>query len=297
MVYRWEELREEQFKEAIEKSGGLCVLPIGCSEVHGQHLPCGCDYYQARAFAEAAAEREYVVVFPTGFWMGDVIGAHNHLDPIAEHKAGYIAINPQTLLTLLGELCDEIARNGFRKILILNCHAGNVGMLNYFVRAHAYQPRNYATMWTNAWSKDIEPKLLYPIVKANPEKFPYLTDEDMKTLEKFAKTGSGGSHGHICETAVVQSVVPHCVDVQRSAEVDGHSIHRSDYLTKEGIMSNFGWHSNYPNAFNGYDSLGSTATIGRAMVDVSAERLARIFNMLKEDEDCVRMAMRLPKEE
>ena len=41
---RWEDLREEEFESAIEKSKGLCVLPLGCLENHGQHLPVGTDY-------------------------------------------------------------------------------------------------------------------------------------------------------------------------------------------------------------------------------------------------------------
>ena len=44
---KWEYLREEEFDGAIEKSGGLCVLPIGCVEKHGQHLPVGCDSIMA----------------------------------------------------------------------------------------------------------------------------------------------------------------------------------------------------------------------------------------------------------
>ena len=39
----WENLREEEFKDAIKKSGGLCILPVGCLEKHGQHLPVGTD--------------------------------------------------------------------------------------------------------------------------------------------------------------------------------------------------------------------------------------------------------------
>ena len=34
-------MREEEFKSAIEKSGGLCVMCLGCMEKHGQHLPKG----------------------------------------------------------------------------------------------------------------------------------------------------------------------------------------------------------------------------------------------------------------
>jgi len=294
MIYKWEELREEEFAPVIEKCGGLCILPIGCMEVHGEHLPAGCDYYECMAYVEEAARREDVCVFPTGFWLGDVGGARNHKNPTKNHMEGFICLSPELRMNILHELCDEIARNGFCKILIVNCHGGNVGWLNHFLNAHAYKRKDYATMWT--WAPDFkreDVKSLYDIVKADPERFSYLTEEDMEALRKFAERGAGGGHGHINETAVLQTVVPHLVKVERSAEVGGLSTHRADYLTKEGVNAQFAWPSNFPRAFNGYDSLGSSANIGRAMVDVSAERLSRIFKILKEDEDCVKMTREL----
>jgi len=294
MIYRWEELREEEFKGVIEKCGGLCVLPLGCMEVHGEHLPAGCDYYQAVAYVEEAAKIEDVCVFPTGFWLGDVGGANNYKDPIGQKKAGYICLSPELRMNILHELCDEIARNGFRKILIANCHGGNVGWLNHFLNAHAYKRKDYATMW--AWACDHKNEnvtVLYETVKNNPERFSYLTEEDIENLKKLAERGAGGGHGHINETAVVQTVVPHLVNVERSADVDGLSTGRADFLLKEGIAAQFAWPSNYPNAYSGFDSVGSSANIGRAILDVGAERLARIFKKIKEDEDSIAMTMRL----
>ena len=43
MNMKWEYLREEEFEGAIERSGGLCVMTLGCLEKHGQHLPVGTD--------------------------------------------------------------------------------------------------------------------------------------------------------------------------------------------------------------------------------------------------------------
>ena len=68
---KWMELREEEFEEAVQRSGGLCVVPVGCFEMHGQHLPVGTDVYEAVAVAEKAAEMEDVVIFPA-FEFGDV---------------------------------------------------------------------------------------------------------------------------------------------------------------------------------------------------------------------------------
>ena len=40
---KWENTREEEFKDAIKRSGGLCVMALGCLEKHGEHLPVGTD--------------------------------------------------------------------------------------------------------------------------------------------------------------------------------------------------------------------------------------------------------------
>ncbi len=294
---KWEELREEEFKGAVERTGGLCVIPLGCTEVHGQHLPVGADYYEAMGFAEKAAELEEVMIFPTGFWLGDVGGAHAVKDPLQKGVAGQIAISPELQLRALTEICDEIARNGFRKILILNSHGGNVALLQYFVRAHAYEGREYATMWSWAPCTDsMNPKKFYDTVMAEPEKFPYLTEEDYAVMARFAETGTGGGHADYNEAAWLLHMVPELVRLDRCTATSGLSTHRADYLDRAGVKADFSWPSNYPNMYSGYDPIGVTANIGRAMVDISARRLARIFKMLKEDEDCVRMAKGLPQE-
>ena len=40
---KWEELTAGDFKEAITKSRGTCLLPFGILEKHGPHLPLGTD--------------------------------------------------------------------------------------------------------------------------------------------------------------------------------------------------------------------------------------------------------------
>ena len=143
---KWEYLREEEFAPAIEKSGGLCVMCLGCLEKHGQHLPVGTDSLKGDKIVEAAAERAGVVMFPTTMWLGDVVSSHA-IDPVAMRKHGFIGMNPHTLLTVLEELCDEIARNGFRKILLCGSHGGNTSLVNYFLRAQCYNKKGYATMY------------------------------------------------------------------------------------------------------------------------------------------------------
>ncbi len=297
---RWEYLREEEFEDAIVRSGGLCILPIGCIEKHGQHLPVGMDTIFAQKIADLASEMEEVVVFPAAMWLGEVSGYHALSgDALKESRLrGGIGMKPSTLLTVLEELCDEIARNGFRKILIVNGHGGNTNLLEHFIRSQGYNLKPYATMWTNGYAgTDQRPENMYRIVQERKDEFSYLTDTDLEAMARFAETGTGGGHADWQETAYMYAFCPELVAADKFEAESGRSIHRADYLSKEGVHLTNDWDSNYPNAYNGYPPFGCSENIGKAMTTLAAQRLARIFKILKEDEDCVRMAMRLPKED
>ena len=60
----WEEITGPDFKLAIQKSEGVCIIPLGVLEKHGPQLPIGCDALLAKGIAQTAAETEYAVVFP-----------------------------------------------------------------------------------------------------------------------------------------------------------------------------------------------------------------------------------------
>lgn len=288
----WENLREDEFKGAIERSGGLCVLPLGCLERHGSYCPVGTDPIKAIAIAEEAAQLEDVVVFPTGMWLGDVFGAHSLTDPFSVKKAGYIAINPRTALDLLEQLCDEIARNGFRKILFLNSHGGNWPMLNFFLRTQEYNRKPYATMHTNVRCKTVyKPDTFYEFALEHRQEYPMLTDTDMEILKGWAEKGSwGGGHADYTEAASVMGIAPELIATDRIEIDTDQNLHRSDYLSDWGISIVSGWDANHPNAMSGYIPYGLSQTIGQAMNTCCARHLAKMFKMLKEDEECVRIA-------
>ena len=138
----WENLREEEFAEAIEASGKVCVVPMGCLEMHGQHLPVGTDAQTVRYIAEEASKIEPVCVFPP-LYFGDVNGL--------TMWRGSIVFSVELLQQMLTELCSEIARNGFKKILILNGHGGNVALLKNFLRSTDHSKKDYTVMFRNEY--------------------------------------------------------------------------------------------------------------------------------------------------
>ena len=279
----WENLREEEFDAAIESCRGLCVLPLGCLEKHGQHLPVGTDYFEALEISKAAADIENAVIFPTGAWLGEVSCFHAFEGPEKSRLRGCIAIKQETLLTVLGELCNEIARNGFNKILIVNGHGGNTALLNHFLRMQSYESKDYATLLTSAFAfSDIDPKRLYGIINSRKKDFSYLKNEDFETLLRFKESGCGGGHADIRETSLVMDYDVSLVCPKKYDAEDGGSTHKSDELLKMGVDYSGRWLLDFPNSYEAKPPHGASPEIGRAMKQICAKRLAKIFAAVKD---------------
>ena len=286
---KWEYLRQEEFKDAIKTSGGLCVMCLGCLEKHGEHLPVGTDSLKGDKIVELAAEKAGVMMFPTSMWLGDVSSSHIFENPGENEKYGFIGISPKTLLIILEELCDEIARNGFNKILLCTSHGGNSGLVSLFHRAQFYKKKKYATLYCKAYDfgEQLQPANMLKVAKENPDYLPMLTEEDLETLAKFAETGTGGGHGDFRETMLVYGTYPELVAPERFEAVDGSNQGKLNFPKGSGVSSYASWIANYPNVLSGYPSTGCTKTIGEAAVKMSVDRLADIFTQLKNDNTAV----------
>ncbi len=122
----WEELTAAEFRDAIQLSKGACLLPFGILEKHGPHLPLGTDLLNVRHASLQAAQQEYAVVFPQ-YYFGQIFEA--------KHEPGTVAYSMELQLKLLQETTDEMARNGCKKIIIVNGHGGNEHLLPFFAQA------------------------------------------------------------------------------------------------------------------------------------------------------------------
>src|SRR6188768_3326411 len=107
---RWEELTGDEFPQAVESVGGVCLLPTSVVERHGHHMPLGTDTYIGREICSRAAEIEPAIIFPD-FIYTQILEAR--------HVPGTIALDAAMLLPLLENICREIARNGLKKIVIV----------------------------------------------------------------------------------------------------------------------------------------------------------------------------------
>jgi len=269
----WANLREEEFENAIKTSGGVCVMPIGCLEMHGQHLPLSTDNLIAETAAVLAAEKEPVTVFPT-FELGDVQGLKQHY--------GSVVLSVGLIQAYLTELCAEIARNGFKKIMLLNAHGGNRAILNNFIRSTMHDKKDYVVVCRNAYDYGI-----YDLMRDidNGVKFPLLNDTDIETLRDF--TGNHKTIGHACieETSLILAIAPELVRMDRMHVVDGLSTHRADYLSEYGMGESTAFFSvNYPNSYAADHPDNASARIGRVLLDKYVERQCEACRRLKADD-------------
>src|ERR1700731_1803674 len=131
---KWKELTAAEFRDAIQLSKGTCLLPFGILEKHGPHLPLGTDLLNVRHASLQAVQQEYAVVFPQ-YYFGQIFEA--------KHEAGTVAYSMELQFRLLQETTDEMARNGCKKIVIVNGHGGNEHLLPLFGQAQLDKPHDY----------------------------------------------------------------------------------------------------------------------------------------------------------
>ena len=131
---KWEELTAADFRQGLEQSKGACVLPFGILEKHGPHLPLGTDLLNVRYASLQAVAQEYAVVFPE-YYFGQIFEA--------KHEPGTVAYSLDLQLRILQETTDEMARNGCKKILIVNGHGGNEHLLPLFAQSQMDKQHDY----------------------------------------------------------------------------------------------------------------------------------------------------------
>jgi creatinine amidohydrolase len=252
MSWLWEDLTAPRFAQAVAETRGVCVLPLGVIEKHGGHLPLGTDVFAARAIAERAAELEPAVIFPFYFF-GQI--------HCAKHCPGTVAIRMRLAIDLLENVCGEIARNGLRKIILLNGHGGNIAMVGHFARMMLEERRDYVLHVADLGA------YLWPALESAEWKAARGTDH--------------GGHADEAETSMMLDVRPELVRMDEVAPpADGRSMGRLDHV--RDTLKGIGWYANYPNHYAG-DARPATAGKGRLLMDLCVRKVAAIIRAVKED--------------
>lgn len=116
-----EEMTPQEITDAL-KEVDTVVVPLGSVEQHGPHLPVGTDTLIPMTVAKRVAERAKVLVAPPVYY-------GNSLSMV--DMKGVFTVTPDTLASLLFDLCKSFSRQGFKKIVFINGHGGNKRVLSF----------------------------------------------------------------------------------------------------------------------------------------------------------------------
>ena len=246
-----EELTAVQFKEAVKKSSQTAILPIGVLEKHGPHMPLGTDVYTAREMALRAAEMEYAVVFPWYYF--------SQINE-ARHQPGTIAYSPELIWKVLQETLNELSRNGFKKIIIINGHGGNAAFLEYFGISQLSEKRDYALYWYK----------------------PAYDREVLKQAEAVSMHDPVNQHAGNRETSMVESIVPELVHPDLAGTQQGVDLDRISNL--DHVYTGIWWYASFPNHYAG-DGSKATAEAGQLIMDSVVAQFADVIKDIKEDKN------------
>jgi len=255
----WEELNVPQFEKAVKDSNSVCILPIGVIEKHGNHLPLGTDMITVTSVCKAAAEQESAVVFPY-YFLGQISEAR--------HYPGTVAASHKLMMESLREMCDEISRNGLKKILIMSGHGGNGHFLPFFAQEMPRLNRDYS---------------VYTGFVGNA------TEEQRKKITDAAKTNNLGSHAGLSETAMIMHLRPDLVHTQNSNPADSVSKDRIPQVKEANLFSGFGWYADYPYHFAG-DPTNATPELGKLLFDIAVENTVNAIKAIKADDVSLNLA-------
>ena len=201
-AYVWGELCWPDAEERFEVVDTV-LLPVGAMEQHGPHLPLDTDAYDAdylaRKVAEACSDPKPMVLplIPYGV-------SYHHDD-----FKGTVSIDNETLSRLIYDIGMSVARNGFRKLVIINGHGGNSPALNHAAQMINRDARIFVCVDTGETS-DVD-------------------------IERLVETPNDVHAGEI-ETSTTLAIRPHLVRMDRiQREIPEFSVRYLNFTSKRGI--------------------------------------------------------------
>jgi len=244
---QWENLTAPDFARAVKETQGVCLLPLAVIEKHGDHLPLGTDLFVGMEVARRAAEIEPAILFPP-FYFTQILEA--------KHQPGTIAIGGRLMLELLEAVCDEIGRNGLKKIIFVPSHGGNRYLAPFFIQLMLEKRKDY---------------MVY---------LPQMMGPDFAALMKELLESEFDFHAGEMETSLILAIHPELVRMEQINVESGRRLGRLRHLP--GVETPVSWYADFPDHYAG-DARQATAEKGERILQHLAQQLAKTIKAVKED--------------
>jgi creatinine amidohydrolase len=252
----WADLTSRHFAQLAASpliDQAVAVLPVAAIEQHGPHLPLSVDTTLVNGVVSASLAH-LPADLPVLFLPTQQVGKSN------EHIRfpGTLTLSAQTLISVWMELGASVARAGFKKLVLLNSHGGQVSVMDIVARdlRTAHDLIVYHTSWYNL-----------PLGEAVMGQF---SPEE----HRF------GIHAGDIETSMMLALAPHLVDMAQAQNFHSSSQDRAaNYpILGNGSSAKLGWHmQDYNPQGAAGNALAATAAKGHALVNAAGLQLARLL--------------------
>ena len=200
-----------------------------------------------------AVQQEYAVVFPE-YYFGQIFEA--------QQEPGTVAYSLPTQLTLLQETVKEMARNGCKKVVIVNGHGGNESLLPLFGQSQLATPRDYVVYVFGLPHLQVAGR---PALKSPP-------GNDM--------------HAGETETAHMMVARPDLVHQERADQESGTDQHRLHL--PESVYTGIWWYARFPDHYSGKGS-AATKELGEFDQKTWAREIAEAIKAIKADDESLKL--------
>ena len=192
-----------QIHEAAETDWPV-LLPIGCVECHGYHLPVGCDTLIVEEVVRRLERRIGCVVAPTVDY-----GPTGYA--VSGPELGTIDVSYEQLLPYARAVLEGLVALGLRRIIVLVFHQGENGQLATSFRLAGMRIMDEAARREqgNGWWG----------AKGPEERAPVPCSISVRcVVHPQSSPPAGGDHAGINETSYMLAACGHAVDMSRLRE-------------------------------------------------------------------------------
>jgi creatinine amidohydrolase len=252
----WADLKSPDFAR-LDLGRCIAVLPVAAIEQHGPHLPLNVDATLVEGVI-ASALPHLPARLPVLFLPTQSIG----FSPEHTRFAGTLTLKAETILRLWTELAESVAGTGVKKLVLLNSHGGQVGLMD-------------------AVARDLRTRLGMLVYSVNSFNLPLVDERGDSVAARFsAHEHRFGIHAGEIETSMMLALRPGQVDMAKARDFHSTSQDRAEKFSilGDGRSARLGWQMQDYNPHGAVgNALAATAEKGQALLSAMGRSLAQLL--------------------